>query len=176
MLGYSAQNSLKNQPACNPVGYFKTNNGRNCLAIRKKEGNKIKVNEVVHRTCDGNQIEHWKWIDRVHICNIQQKSCLAVSSYSSWNVYILSTNPRDLFLELTEPYNPKITNQHWKNESTGVISIFVNSHSMCLSDGHNPRPAIEASLFLDYNIVGGSNCISWSFIPILNPNNKQVCD
>lgn len=172
---------MKNQPACNKVGYFKTRKSQTCLAIRTTERNKIKVNEVFHRTCDGNTIERWAWIDGVHICNTQKKSCLVVSSYSNWNIDIFYRNPRDMFLELTDKYDPKIKNQQWEiDERTGVISVFANSLSVCLTD--DPRStfrflnSIGTPAILDYNIKGGRSCISWYFIPILGPGSQQVCD
>ena len=172
---------MKNQPACNPVGYFKNRKSQTCLAIRTKETNKIKVSEVFHKTCDGYEIENWTWIDGVHICNNQQKNCLAVSSKSNWNIDIFYRNPEDLFLELIDYNNSKVKGQQWKlDKSTGVISVFARSLSVCLTD--NPRSAlrfpnsVETPVIIDYNIMGESNCISWDFIPIRNPGSQQICD
>lgn len=134
---------------------------------------------MVHRTCNGNPIESWTWIDGVHICNNnQQKSCLTVSSYSNWNYNVLSTSPGDCFLDLTDYNNPKTKSQYWKlDKSTGAITIFAKTLSMCLSNNSQTTlrfpNSVETSVILSYNIIGESNCISWDFIP--NPGN-QLCD
>ncbi len=136
---------------------------------------------MYHTTCKGNPIEHWAWVNGAQICNSQQKKCLAVSTNSNWNIATFYKNPRDLILELTD-YNPKNQNQQWKRDKrTGVISILINSFSMCLSD--NPRftlrfpNSVETPVNLDYNIIGGGNCISWFFIPVsYGDGNRQVCD
>lgn len=172
---------MKHQPGCNPfIGYLKTQR-QTCLAIKTNQKGNIKLNQVYHKTCDGNPIERWAWINGAHIYNNHQKSCLTVSSYSNWNFATFYDNSTDLFLELTD-YNPKNKNQQWKRDkSTGVISILISSVSMCLSD--NPKStlrfpnSVETPVNLDYNIIGGSNCISWFLIPVTDVDgNRQVCD
>lgn len=176
----TTQKSFKNNPGCNPVGYFKTPKNQTCLAVQRDKNGFIKFGQVYHRACKENQIEHWAWINGAHICNTQQKNCLTVSSHSNWrNIKNLYNNPKDLFLELTE-YNPKLEYQQWKlDKRTGVISIFVNSMNICLSNNLQSTfrfpNSVETPVYLDYNIIGGFSCISWTFVPIPEAGNGQVC-
>ncbi len=166
-------NPLNFPPGCYPVGYFKTRLDQTCLATQGVQfGN---INHIYRRTCTGESVELWAWINSTYICSTLKKKCLTVSSSSNWDSKLQNkAYTKDLFLEFTD-YSTTMKYQQWKIDRNGEI-VSVGAFGTCLSDESifNFGAHVESRILMAYHTEVDCST-GWSFNPILNTSGLPTC-